>query len=433
MRGTRAVLALCLVLAGCTQAVGGPRAGTGTGTITIWAHAGQAAEAGVLQEAVASFNVSQSAVKAILKTIPEEDYTQAITGTKESDLPDVLEFDGPVLANFVYQHKLLDITPYLSARTIDNATPAIRAQGTVNGKLYGLGMFDSGLGIFGNKRLLDAAHVWYPTSVADAWTASEFFAALGELARHDPDRRVLDLQVNNGLAPEWATYAFAPIVWSAGALLLRNGRASGSLDSPAAVAAMRQFQSWKPYVDDNADQSAFVNGRVALSWVGHWMYPSYRQALGADLVVMPLPDFGVGPKTGEGSWGWGISSNTRNARAAGAFLDYLLDDDNVTAMTDANGAPPGTRSVLARSAAYRVDGALSLFAEQLARPCGAWHVGGDCVAVTRPITAGYPTITTEFSRAVRDIYAGADPAVALGRAARAIDADFAANGGYRIS
>src|SRR5690242_19533176 len=117
-------------------------------------------------------------------------------------------------------------------------------------------MFDSGLGMFGNKRLLDAAGVWYPTSVADAWTGAEFGAALRALAAHDPDHRVLDLQLNNGLAPEWGTYGFTPIIWSAGALIIKNGKASGSLDSPAAVAAMRQFQSWKPYVDDNADQSA---------------------------------------------------------------------------------------------------------------------------------------------------------------------------------
>ena len=30
-----------------------------------------------------------------------------------------------------------------------------------------------------DKRLLDAAHVWYPTSVADAWSATEF-GVLGE-------------------------------------------------------------------------------------------------------------------------------------------------------------------------------------------------------------------------------------------------------------
>ena len=39
-------------------------------------------------------------------------------------------------------------------------------------------MFDSGLGMYGNKRLLDAAGVKYPKSLDDAWTADEFQAAL---------------------------------------------------------------------------------------------------------------------------------------------------------------------------------------------------------------------------------------------------------------
>src|SRR5687767_15335853 len=43
-------------------------------------------------------------------------------------------------------------------------------------------------------------------------------------------------------------------------------------------------------------------GRVALSWTGHWKYPSYRAALGRDLILLPLPDFGHGVKTGMGSW-----------------------------------------------------------------------------------------------------------------------------------
>lgn len=406
-------------------------AGSGSGTVTIWSHTGRASENAALAEAVAGFNVSQSKIKATVKVIPESDYTKALNQANTGELPDILEFDGPILANFVHNGKLIEITPYLAKGTIDNATPAIRAQGTVEGKLYGLGMYDSGLGLYGNRRLLEAAGVAYPSGLADAWTAAKFAAALKALSARDSDRQVLDIQLASRLVPEWGTYGFAPIVWSAGALLVKDGRARGSLDSPAAVAAMREFQGWKPYVDPNADSNAFADGRVALSWTGHWMYPDYSKALGADLLVLPLPDFGAGPKTGQGSWGWAISSNTRNAKAAGAFLDYLLNDRNVTAMTQANGAPPGTRSVLERSAAYRPDGVLALFSEQLAKPCGDAKVDRGCVAVTRPLTPAYPVITVEFSRAVSAIYNdGTDPAVALSAAAGAIDDDFVANSGY---
>ncbi|MFP8960676.1 ABC transporter substrate-binding protein [Streptomyces nanhaiensis] len=432
-----AALALVLplaALAGCGGGSGGVSAeeGSGTGTITVWAHQGVKAEAAALRSAVESFNSSQEKVEVKLTLIPDADYTKTITATDASELPDVMEFDGPTMANFVYNGKLAPIEDYVSAKTLANATDAIKAEGEIDGRRYGLGMYDSGLGVYGNKKLLDAAGVKYPEGLSDAWTAAEFTEAVEKLAAKDSDGKSLDLQEANGYASEWGTYGFAPIVWSAGGSLLKDGKATGALDTPAAASALKTFQSWKKYVDPNTDGNAFTKGRAALSWVGHWMYPAYSEALGDDLVVLPLPDFGNGPKTGQGSWAWGIGANTKNGKAAGAFLDSLLNDANVTAMTEANGAPPGTRSALAESELYKPGGPLRLFADQLAKPCGDSAVDRSCVAVTRPITAGYPAVTAEFGQALSDVYGGADPKAALAEAARAIDQDFSDNDGYEL-
>jgi multiple sugar transport system substrate-binding protein len=429
-------LALTLPLAALAACGGGSgtsaEQGSGTGTITVWAHQGQASEAAALQSAVKTFNSSQKKVKVKLTLIPDNDYTKTITATEASKLPDVMEFDGPTMANFVYNKKLTAIDSYVSAKTLANATPAIKAEGRFEGKQYGLGMYDSGLGIYGNRKLLDAAGIKYPTGLSDDWTGAEFTAALKKLAGKDSDGKSLDLQESGGFANEWGTYGFAPIVWSAGGSLLKDGKAEGSLDTPAVVSALKTFQSWKKYTDPNTDGNAFAKGRVALSWVGHWMYPAYSKALGKNLVVLPLPDFGDGPKTGQGSWTWGIGAATKNGKAAGAFLDSLLNDTNVTAMTTANGAPPGTRSALAKSTLYKQGGPLQLYADQLAKACGDTTIDKSCVAVTRPLTAGYPTVTAKFSQALSDVYGGADPKSALDKAARAIDQDFSDNDGYKL-
>ena len=437
-RTARTGLALALPLVALAACGGGggsdasAEAGSGKGTISVWAHQGQKSEDTALQNAVRNFNSSQKNVKVELKLIPGNDYTKTITATDASELPDVMEFDGPTMANFVYTNKLAPIDSYVSSRTMADATDAGKAQGEIGGKHYGLGMYDSGLGVFGNKKLLDAAGVKYPTGLSDDWTADGFTAALKALKAKDSDGKVLDLQENSGFNNEWGTYGFSPVVWSAGGSLLKDGKAEGALDTPAVVSAMKTFQSWKPYVDPNTDGNAFAKGRVALSWVGHWMYPAYSKALGDDLVVLPLPDFGNGPKTGQGSWAWGIGADSKNAKAAGAFLDYLLNDTNVTAMTTANGAVPATRSALAKSPLYKRGGPLQLFADQLARPCGDSDITKSCVAVTRPVTAGYPTITAKFSDALNSIYGGADPKSTLEKAARAIDQDFSDNAGYKI-
>lgn len=437
-RTARTGLALVLPLAALAACGGGgggdtsAEAGSGEGTISVWAHQGQKSEAEALQSAVKSFNSSQDKIKVELKLIPETDYTKTITTTAADKLPDVMEFDGPTMANFVYNKKLAPIDDFVSAKTLDNATDASKAQGEIDGKHYGLGMFDSGLGMYGSRKLLDAAGVTYPKGVDDAWTADEFDAALKALKAEDSDGKVIDLQEGSGYANEWGTYGFAPIVWSAGGSLLADGKAEGALDAPAVVSAMKTFQSWKTYTDANTDGNAFAKGRVALSWVGHWMYPAYSEALGDDLVVLPLPDFGDGPKTGQGSWAWGVGADSKNAKAAGTFLDSLLSDTNVTAMTKANGAPPATKSALAASELYKQGGPLQLFADQLAKPCGADDITKSCVAVTRPVTAGYPVVTAKFSEAVSSIYGGTDPKDALSEAARAIDRDFSDNAGYEI-
>lgn len=225
-------LALVLPLAALAACGGGgttdtsAEAGSGKGTISVWAHQGQKSEDTAIQNAVKSFNSSQKDIKVELKLIPGNDYTKTITTTDASALPDVMEFDGPTMANFVFNQKLAPIDDYVSPKTLSNATDAIKAQGEIDGKHYGLGQYDSGLGIYGNKKLLDAAGVKYPTSVDDAWTADEFTAALEALKAKDSDGKVLDIQENNGLTTEWGTYGFSPIVWSA-AWFAPQGRQGG--------------------------------------------------------------------------------------------------------------------------------------------------------------------------------------------------------------
>jgi len=406
------------------------QAGSGTGEIKVWGHQGEAGEVTALQQAVDSFNSSQTDVKVTLQLIPSNDYTKTVQATSADQLPDVLEYDGPLMSSFVYDGKLAPVDGLVSAATVSNQTASVKSQNTYPGdsKLYGVSMFDSGLGVYGNKKLLDAAGVKYPTGLDDAWTADEFQDALVKLAAVDPDGKVLDVKENYG--GEWPTYGYLPIVNSTGNLVVKDGKAEGNLNSAAAVDAVKQFAGWRDYVDPNTDDKAFVDGRVALSWVGHWQYNPYAEALGDDLVVLPLPDFGSGTKSGQGSWAWGVGSSSKNGAAAGKFLDYLTDDKNVTAMTDANAAPPGTTSVTATSKLYKPGGPLGLFSQGLAKTCGTNPPTESCVATSRPITPAYPVISQQFSQAFLNAYKGADAQAEFDKAAKAIDQDYDDNNGY---
>ena len=422
IRFSIAVGLLTLLIGGCHG--GTESAPDGAYRLTVWIHSGRAAERRTLERQVRAFNHSQDAVRAQLTLIPEGSYNgQVQAAALAGDLPDVLEFDGPYVYNYAWQGKLTPLTDLLPAKLRRQLLPSILQQGTYRGTLYSVATFDSGLGLWGNRKQLRRAGVRIPTSPADAWSADEFRAVLAALAARDSDGQVLDLKLN--YPDEWFTYAFSPLIESAGGDLINRSTyrsAQGVLNGPAAVYAMQQVQDWirSGYVDPNLDDAAFVDRRVALAWGGHWNYPRYHRALGDDLVLLPLPRFGPRLVTGQGSWNWGITTHCRRPRAAARFLEFLLQTPQVLAISDANGGVPGTRAAIARSPLYASHGPLRLFAEQLL----------DGYAVPRPRTPAYPVISSAFAAAFRAIRNGADVQRALNHAAAVIDRDIRDNHGY---
>lgn len=393
--------------------------------LQAWVHAGQEKERLVIEDQVKRFNKTHPAIQVALTMIPERSYNaQLQAAAMAGDLPDLLELDGPYVANYVWQGQLQPLDGLLAPELLADLLPSIINQGTYKGRLYSVGVFDSGLGLYGRRSMLERAGARIPTGSEEAWSATEFAGLLKALAEDDDDGAVLDLKLN--YPGEWFTYAFSPIIQSAGGDLIDRtdyGSAAGRLNSPEAVTAMAKIQAWLAagYVDANVDDAAFAGGRVALSWVGHWQYPDYREAVGDDLVVLPLPDFGQGSRTGQGSWCWGMTVTGAKAAAANTFLHFLLEPEEVLAMATANGAVPATGRALARSTLYGPAGPLRLFADQLA----------EGYSVARPQTPAYPVITSAFQQAFHDIRHGSNVQASLDRAVAVIDQDIADNKGYQ--
>ena len=422
MRSSIFLVFVLAVIAGCSrEPVELPG---GAVQLTAWVHSGREAERETIVDQVRRFNAGNEVVEIDLTVIPEGNYNaQVQAAALADDLPDLLEFDGPFVYNYVWQGHLVPLETLLAPAVRADLIPSIVAQGTYDAHLYSVGTFDSGLGLYGRRSRLEAAGARIPDSADAAWTVDEFERALAALAERDTDGQVLDLKLNYD--GEWYTYAFSPVIESAGGDLIDRGgfrSSSGVLDGPESVAALRRMQEWiaKGYVDPNVDDDAFVAGRVDLSWVGHWEYRRYRESIGDDLVLLPLPNFGAGSKTGQGSWNWGVTTGCRHPELAARFLEFLLEPEEVLLMTNANGAVPATQAATSRSELYGAGEPLRLFAEQLA--------GG--YSVPRPRTPAYPVITTAFREAFLDIRNGADVRSALRKAAATIDQDIADNHGY---
>lgn len=399
---------LALLLTGCARP-------PGLVPLRVWAHEGRQAERRILSAQVERFQREHPGPPVQLTFLPEGSYnSQVQAAALAQQLPDVLEFDGPLLYRYAWQGCLQPLDALISESTRSNLLPSLERQGTFRGKLYSVGVYDSGLALYGRKSLLVRVGARLPSGPEEAWSVSEFSRLLKDLSREDPDGQVVDLKLN--YQGEWFTYAFSPALASAGADLEHLG-------SPAAGRVLTHFQDWQQHglIDPNLDDAAFLKGRVALSWVGHWEYPRYAQRWGSDLCLIPLPNFGQGSRSGQGSWNWAATSGCRQVGRASEFLEFLLEDRQVLEMTTGNGAVPGTLSALAQSPLYREDGPLRLFALQLTQ--------GWCEP--RPATPAYPFLTSVFQQAMQDILHGAEVPKVLKTAAQDIGQDELDNQGYR--
>ncbi len=399
--------------------------------ITLWFHASGASP--IYEEQVQRFNTSQDDFRAVITEIPGgavsgTGYNDAVNAAAVAgDLPCVLDLDGPNTYNYAWAGFLEPLGPYMPDGYMDDFLPTIVQQATYNDQLYAIGPSDSVTGLVSTRPVLGAIGARIPEGIDDPWTLEEFNGYLEAAQALDTHDYALDTKMNFG-AGEWFTYGFSPVVQSFGGDLIGRsdyGSAEGILNGDEAVAAMTWLQGLfdQGYsVLSPQDDNEFVDGKAAMGWFVNWMYPGYKEAFGDELVVLPMPDFGQGAVAGMGSWAWAMSSQCENKEGAWALLEHLLAPEQLKEVTDVTGSPPGRVSVLDEQEVWSEGGDMYVLRQQLE--------GG--VAVPRPITPAYPTITASFSTSMDNIIKGADPQDELDTAVDSIDANIEQNQGYPV-
>ncbi|MFF6991599.1 extracellular solute-binding protein [Streptomyces sp. NPDC010273] len=133
------------------------------------------------------FNRRQRQVRVELVTLPEDRaYTALVlSAAAGGDLPDLLDFDGPNLYSYVWSGKLRPIDSCVPANVRADLLPTTRQQGTCAGRLWGIGAFDSGMGLYVRTSVMRKAGIRVPTGPKDAWTAAEMTGILRKLRKQD--------------------------------------------------------------------------------------------------------------------------------------------------------------------------------------------------------------------------------------------------------
>jgi multiple sugar transport system substrate-binding protein len=392
-------------------------------TVTMWHHQAGAPEQKVFQDQLAAFNRSQTQYRVVEQNIPQGSYTTAITSAALSNtLPCLVDMDQPDMPNYAWAGYLQPLD--LPASVTNALIPT--ALGRYNGKVYSASQIDQALAIYGRRSALQKAGVRIATATRP-WTRAEFDTALEKLSKLGGNYKyAIDLR-NFDKGADWWGYGYSPMLQSFGGDLINRTdfqSAQGVLNGDKAVQFAMWFQSVfaKGYAEKNPAGPAFMAGTVALAYEGSWAAADFKKTFGDDLVIMPPPDFGNGPKIGSGSWGFGISAKCTGAAATGAraFIAYTLAAKQIADMSNATGAIPVSTAAAALTTNYRAGGQFRAFLDFAAR-----------FAVPRPPTPAWPTIKNAFQKSLTDIVNGADVRSSLDSAVQTIDQNIKDNKGYK--
>lgn len=393
-------------------------------TLSLWYHgAGNEVERAIVVQIIDDFNASQSEWRVTLEEFPQISYNPSVVSAAlAGNLPDILDVDGPVMPNWAWANYMQPLN--LSDGVLDGFLPSVI--GEWQGEVYSVGLWDAAIAIYARRSVLEANGIRIP-SLEEPWTLTEFDAVLETLQATGDYEYVFD--VGMAWTGEWYPYAFSPFLQSFGGDLIDRSTyltAEGVLNGPEAVAFGNWWQSLferdltPGTSQDEADrETGFIDGRYALQWNGNWAAVPALEAFGDDLLFLPAPDFGNGPKIGGASWQFGVSATTEYPEGARAFIEFALQDEYLAAFSDGIGLVPSTTSAAAMTQNYGSGGALEVFYEL-----------SNQQSMIRPPTPAYVGIALTFEKAMADIANGADVQDALDAAVDEIERDITNNDGY---
>jgi len=389
--------------------------------VSLWRHETDPVELEAGLQAVARFNSQQQRWFLDAETLPQETYTSSIAAAAlAGQLPCLMTLDQPVVPNFAWARHIRPLDDLVLPETLASLSEG--GKGAYRGHIYSVGQFDAVLVLFAKRSDLDKFGVRVAT-MNSPYSAAEFHDILRKIKAQAP--RLFPLDLNSRSVGEWISYAFSPWIQSAGGDIIdrkSQRTADGFINGPPARAVARWYQSLfaERLVEQRVvDDQGLIQGRTVFHYSGSWEVVRYSQQFGDDLVIMPPPDFGHGPKVGAGSWHWGVSATCRYPKAAADFLEFLLTPAEIAAASDIRALVPTTEAGAALSNYYRTGSPFRIIYE-FAR----------AYAIKRPETPGYPKISSAFEKAMLDIRYGKSVDDALDAAADAIDDDIRRNVGY---
>lgn len=264
----------------------------GADRLTLW-HRADPDAARLEDELLGPFRARHPGMRVVSRAelLPQAEYSMRLPAALSGDVPPdaflLHDADMPALA---YRGGALDLGPYLARVGVDLAgyEPAVLAMFRRGAAVYALPRGYTPLVVAYNRDLLQHAGIEAPT---DSWTWDDYLAIARRLTRSGAGGGGDDVW---GAGFDRRPSVWLPWIWSGGGdVLCSDGRrASGCLDAPVTIAAIRWYAGWatrarvSPRISVGRDWSAertqlFLSGRLALMTVDHSAIRAFRPLVAA--------------------------------------------------------------------------------------------------------------------------------------------------------
>ncbi len=400
------VLSLAACGGGSSSNSGSGTSDGGTVNLTIWSPTDKENIEKWWTEKIAEWNEAHPEIQVSREAIDRSDsyaYENKITtAVTSNDLPDIFFVDGPTVSYYAANNIIVPISKYFTEEDLADFVPSTVAQCTYNDELYAISATESSVALYYNKDYLkecgvDVAAIESRT-VENPLTWSE----LAEIAEKCTTDKYVGTHIimDHG---EGLPYALEPMFISNGKDFVSDdgATAEGYINSKESVEAANYLADLiaKGYANIDPIQDEFLNGACATMLGGSWDVATLEASAKFDwgVTYYPVSDNTKTAVSPCGDWSAAVSKNCENVDAAGEFLQWLMNTENIATYA-AGIAKPATRvsSYDNEAMADYKEAPRSLFKEQL-----------ENTAVPRPRTPSYSVFSSSYAEAMTNIFSEA--------------------------
>lgn len=369
--GLAVVTTLAIMVTACggsdepaSKASSGGGGGKLEGSISVWImDPGSPKIQGVVNQYGTDFEAAHPGTKVDIQFVPwaqaHDKFVTAIAGGK---VPDVAEMGTTWTPELADQGALLEQPGIGEGEYVSSLVDAA----TLNGKVYGKPWYAGARALLYRKDFLEQAGVEPPKTWDDVMAAAKAVKA--------KVKGVYGIGTT-GLSE----HMYLPTIWQAGGeIATQDGETwKSALNSPQAAEAIDYYASFyrqglapKAAIgwEEPDAQTAFINGDVAMLIAGGWGYnsiiatkPELEEKIGTELT--PTGPSGKGTAFAGGSHLVQFTESGNHELSA-AFIDFMLQADQLNKFTGEIGFLPGTTAGI-ESSGYLEDTQRKPFAEQL--------------------------------------------------------------------